>query len=195
MSVAALTSFPPYFVAGDTLRVSISDSNYPSSTWSLSVALSRVNISVPTVSRFDADAAASNAFELEVTATETGALAPGEYAVTYIYTETATSERVSIGKGTVQVTPDPSVAATASPARLLLQAMQDSMLTLAQSAEATVNFNGQSFTQKTMKDLQDAIDRQKLIVANEDIAPGLANGKRRSSNIYIRFGNGASRCE
>jgi hypothetical protein len=182
MAVEALSAFPASVVAGDTLRLDLSDGDYPSGTWSLSVVLRGADV----IKTFGADSVSGNAYELVIAASDMAKLPPGPYSVTYVYTDG--DERASVPMGTTQVTVDPTQAAPKSIARRTLVAMEKALEELAGGSNASVSFNGQSFSKKNLKELQDAIDRQRLIVAREDNAADLAAGRGRSRNIYTRFG-------
>lgn len=165
MAVAAQTSFPFSFIAGDTVRVTIGDSKYPSSAWTLQVVLQGATESKP----FDVTAGDNNAFDLVISATDSAKIAPGLYQVAYIYTETAQDGDRQTGDcvDSVTVYADPAQTAAKSIARQTLEAMEAAYLKLAGGSNVTVNFNGQSFTKRNLRDLADAIDRQRAIVSGE----------------------------
>lgn len=184
MPVEALTQFPRSIIAGDTVRVTISDGDYPSSLWTLAVRF------VGTAAfSFAATPITGDQFELVLTAAQSLTLTPGTYNVTFTYTETSSGEKQSVSAGKTQVYPDPSAVAPVSQARSTLSAMKAALLALAAGTTSTVNFNGQSFTKKNLKDLQDAIDRQQRIVDQEEGAGDLIAGKRRATGIGVRFAN------
>lgn len=188
MAVAALTEFPFTIVAGNTLRVILSEPDYPSSGWTLSVVFNG-----DTVKQFTADSITGNQYELVIAASVTAQLAPGSYRVTFVYTD-GDGEVASVDFGMVQVLNNPTALAAKSIARQTLEAMQAALLKIGADSEISVSFNGQSYTQKNLKDLQDAIDRQKVIVAREDLSIALESGNSSSGNIYTRFGSIAATC-
>lgn len=179
MALAALTAFPASFVAGDTLRVTISDATYPSSTYSLAVVLRGAGV------KSFAATASGTQFSLVVSAADTARLAPGRYMVTFVYTETGSNERVSVMMGSVEVMTDPTKQAEKSVARQTLEAMQDALLKLSNGSNMSVSFNGHSFTKKNLKELQDAIDRQRAIVDREE---AISTSTKRYSGLFVRFG-------
>lgn len=166
MAVETLTEFPSSLVAGDTLRVSHADSRYPSSTWSLMVSFQGATVT-KTVA---AIAAASDAFTILLTAANSALLVPpGLFSVSLIYTETATSERTTDeDKYFVTVFANPASQPEKSIARQTLEAMEAAMLVLAAGANATVNFNGQSFTKRNLAEFQKAIEHQRAVVFAEE---------------------------
>jgi hypothetical protein len=184
MAVETLETFPRAIVAGDTVRVSISDGNHPSEEWSLAVLLrSEAGVS----SSFDAIPDDEGAFDILIPATDSANLSPGSYLVTYRWTETITGEKISEPKGTLIVAADPAQNATLTQAAQTLAAMEAALLNLSSGSNAIVNFNGQSFTRKNIKELQDAIDRQQLIVDQEQKNIDIAFGIKRPTGIGIRF--------
>lgn len=164
MPVAALSEFPASIISGDTLRVNITGGDHPATGWTLQVFFSGGTGN----KRFDATANGVN-FLLTLAAAQTATLTAGQYAVSYIFTETATGERVTDPeKEVVAVFPDPTATVTDSIAKQILDALQASLFIIASDPDVTISFNGQSFTARNPKDLQDAIVRQKQIVAFEE---------------------------
>lgn len=177
MSVEVLTEFPLSFVAGDTVRVTISDSDHPSSDWTLKVLLQ----SDTGFNTFNTDAGSSDAFDLEIEAADSALIAPGLYAVSYVFTETSTEERETVALDqALTVYRNPEVTPTKSIARQTLEAMEAAFLILASGSNLTVSFNGQSFTKRNLKEFQEAIQLQRTIV-NGEIPP--TAGHRRLSRI------------
>lgn len=166
MAVETLTAFPSSLVAGDTLRVSHADSRFPSSAWSLLVSFQGATVT----NTVAATAAAGDAFTILLSAANSALLVPpGLFSVSLIYTETATSERVTDeDKYHITVFADPATQPEKSIARQTLEAMEAAMLVLASGANATVNFNGQSFTKRSIVEFQKAIEHQRAIVASEE---------------------------
>lgn len=164
MPVASLSDFPASFVAGDTVRVNIPGGDYPATGWTLKVLFSGSTGN----KSFDAAAQGSD-YLLTLIAAQTATLTAGQYAVSYIFTENNTSERVTDNAmSIVAVFPDPTATVTESIAKQTLAAFEATLLILAGDPDATVNFNGQSFTARNPKELQDAIVRQKQIVSFEE---------------------------
>lgn len=167
MAVAALTAFPNSFIAGDTVRVTLADSRFPSSGWTLKVILQG-----PTaVYSFDATTGTNGAYYLTITAAQSKDIPPGFYVLSKVYTETATGERQSpLCNETTTVYGNPEVAAEKSIARQTLEAGEAALKILMIGSNATVNFNGQSFTKRSIPEFQTALDRQRAVVRAEDIA-------------------------
>lgn len=166
MAVQTLTAFPSSLVAGDTLRVSLADSRYPSSAWSLMVSFQGATVTKTVV----ATAAAGNAFTIVLLAVDSALLVPpGLFSVSLIYTETATQERATDeDKYLITVFADPASQPEKSVARQTLEAMETALKTLAGGINATVNFNGQSFTKRNIPELQKAIEHQRAVVSAEE---------------------------
>lgn len=165
MPVATLTEFPRSFTAGDTIRVRFSDSRFPSSLWTAQVVLMSSLATIP----FDADALLDDTFELEIDDTDSDTIPPGRYSVAFIYEEDATEDRHTIQCCTsTLVRANPAAAYAKTPARLLLEAMEAAYLRLMSNPRSTVNFNGQSFTNRNPDDFLKAIAHQRAVVAAED---------------------------
>jgi hypothetical protein len=176
MSVEVLTEFPTSFVAGDTVLVTITDSDHPSSDWTLKVLLQ----SATGFKSFGAEVGTSDAFDLEITAEQSAGVVPDFYAVSYVFTETATSERETVPLDqAITVYRNPEVAPTKSIARQTLEAMEAAFLKLAGGSNLSVKFNGQEFTKRNLKEFQEAIELQRAVVAAQEIP----TGNRRLSRI------------
>lgn len=177
MPVTILTSFPNSFISGDALRVKIADSRYPSSLWTL-----KVWFQSPTATQdFSAPAGTSDSYDLFITPTQSSALAAGQYLVGLVYTEIASpnDRRTSDCEFQIRVLANPAVARPKTTARLTLEAMELAFKNLASGSNASVNFNGQSFTKRNLKEFQEAIDRQRAIVSGEDAAATGGGSLRR----------------
>lgn len=177
MPSEVLTQFPSSFVSGDALRVTLADSNYPSTLWTLKVWFQTATATT----EFTATAGPSTSFSLYITSAQSAALAAGKYRVGLVFTEIAVPNDRVTGDTEYDVTvlANPAVARPKTPARLLLEALEAAYLLIARSPRSEVNLNGQSFTNRNPKDLLDAIERQRAIVASEDaVATGTGSLKR-----------------
>lgn len=167
MATAAVTQFPCQFVSGDAVRVTIADSRYPSTLWTLKVWFQ----SATAVTGFDAPAGTDGAYDLFITPTQSAGIHSGAYTVRYVFTEIAApNDRKTGCEFTVQVYANPAVAEAKSQARLTLEAMEAMYLTLSGSVTTSVNFNGQSFTNSNAPDFFKLLQYQRAIVAAEDAA-------------------------
>lgn len=185
MPIAALTQFPSSFVAGDTVRVTLSDPDHPSTAWSLQVQLQGSS----SRAAFNASAVSAGAFSLVLSATDTAKLTAGEYSVFFVYTETASGDRVTDDEmRLLAVLPDPAAKVTSSTAQQILDALEATLKVVAQDPDTSVNFNGQSYTSKNLKDLQDAIVRQKQIVNFENNQRRIGLGQLSNRFSKLRFG-------
>jgi hypothetical protein len=163
MAVPTLTEFPQSFVAGDTIRVSFSDSRYPSSLWTAKVLLQ----SPIAVKSFTATPVTGGSFAVVIPATDS-ALLLGQYLVAFVYTETSSGERVTVECDYTLVYANPEVAGAKSIARQTLEAMEAAYLKLASGSHMTVTFGGQSFTKRNLKEFNDMITQQQAVVDGED---------------------------
>lgn len=172
MPVTTLTSFPNSLISGDAVRVKIADSRYPSSLWTLAVWFQNAT----TTQSFAAPANADGGYDLFITPAQSAALGAGQYLIGLVYTEIASpnDRKTSDCEFQITVFSNPAVARPKTLARQTLEAMEAAFLILAAGSNSTVNFNGQSFTKRNLKEFQEAIDRQRAIVAGEDVS---ATGK------------------
>jgi hypothetical protein len=185
MPIAAVTQFPSSFVAGDTVRITLSDPDHPSTAWSLQVQLQGAN----SKATFNAAASGAGTFSLVLNSADTAKLAAGEYSVFYLYTETSSGERVTDDETRLlAVLPDPAAKVTSSTAQQILDALEATLKVVAQDPDTSVNFNGQSYTSKNLKDLQDAIVRQKQIVNFENNQRRIKLGQPSNRFSKLRFG-------
>lgn len=177
MPSEVLTQFPSQFVSGDALRVTIADSNYPSTLWTLKVWFQTATATTD----FAAPAGPGTSFSLYITSAQSAALAAGKYRVGFVFTEIALPNDRVTGDTEYDVTvlANPAVARPKTQARLILEAMEAAMLVLSRGSNETVSFNGQSFTKRNLKEFQDAIDRQRAIVAGEDAVAGGTGSLKR----------------
>lgn len=183
MPVAALSEFPASIIAGDTLRVNITGGDHPATGWTLKVLFSG-----STGNKSFLAAATGVNFLLTLTAAQTATLTAGQYAVSYIFTETATGERVTDDtQRIVAVFPDPTATVTESMAKQTLDALEASLLIVAAEPDTTVNFNGQSFTGRNLPELQKAIVSQKQIVAFEENKRRVDAGLPSNRFSKVRF--------
>lgn len=179
MPSEVLTQFPSSFVSGDALRVTLADSNYPSTLWTLKVWFQTATATT----EFTATAGPNTSFSLYITSAQSAAaLAAGKYRVGLVFTEIAVPNDRATGDTEYDVTvlANPAVARPKTIARQTLEAMETAYLALAKGSNATVSFNGQSFTKRNLKEFADAIERQRAVVAGED---AVATGK----NSYARI--------
>lgn len=166
MSVAVLTSMPHSFISGDSVRVKIADSRYPSSLWALKVWFQRATTTVD----YTAPANVDGGYDLFITPAQSAALAAGKYLVGFVFTEIAAPNDRATGdeEFLVQVFANPAVARPKTANRTLLEAMEAGYLLVSTTPRASVNLVGHSFTNRNLKEFADAIDRQRAIVKAED---------------------------
>jgi hypothetical protein len=181
MAVETLTSFPNTLIAGDTLRVSHSNSKYPSSDWSLKVSIQGATVTKVVDAEANDD---DDGYGIVFPASVTALLKPaGVFAIRLIYTETDGGERATDEDiFFITVLSDPASASAKSIARQTLEAMEAALLKLAGGSNAIVNFNGRGFTKRNLPELQKAIQMQRAIVATEDRRRTGDTGPRRILN-------------
>lgn len=184
MSIQALGQFPANFVAGDQVIVNgIGSVDYPPSAWNMSAVFNgRDGTSVTVGASPDADG-----ITFDLTVDQRAKLSSGRYSLFYVFTSKADpKQRASLFQGDVFVLDDPATSQSQSVARQTLDAMQNALLKLSNGTNTSVNFNGQTFTKRNLKDLQDAIDRQKNVVNGEEVDAGFPD-RYGAKRIGVRF--------
>lgn len=173
MAVTVQTQFPRSFIAGDTIRVNFSDSRFPSTLWTAKVLFQSATAN----KSFTAAVGTGTSFDLVISAVESAKILPDTYTVSLIYTETATDERqTDEDRFLITVYSNPAIALTKSIARQTLEAMESAFLKVSKNPRLSVNFVGQSFTNRNLDEFQDAIDRQRALVKGEEVQLGGPGG-------------------
>lgn len=163
--VETKTAFPNSFTAGDTLRITFSDTDHPSSDWSCKVLFQTATDSTP----FSAEEGDDDAFDLVIPASKTAKLKAGFYSLAFVFTDDVDEERqTGDNKLSISILGDPEQGPIKSLARQTLENMETALLELSKDPTLTSNFNGQTFTNKNLEEFQNAIKQQRAIVNSED---------------------------
>lgn len=179
MAVETLSEFPSTLIAGDTLKATIANSRFSSADWRLSVVLK----SGTQAKSFKAAVGTGTGFLLTIAADQSAKLTPGVYSISYVYTDIATGERTTEMCGDlIRVFADPTTAGTKSIARQTLEALQEAFRKISKNPRLSVNFGGETYTNRNLKELQEAIARQEAIVQSED-ASLIPSGDRSTGRI------------
>lgn len=182
MAVETLTSLPATIQAGDTVRLEIGNASYPATAWTLSYTVKGVDNRLAV-----AGVAAGASFTVLLTSANTALLAPGQYDIIEIYTETASSERVSVSSGQVTVLPNPASNTVKTWAQETLELAEAAITAIAANPRQTVSIAGSSFGYRNLEELQKFRDTLKDEVAREKKAQDAAAGNFKSTAIRTRF--------
>lgn len=148
---------PRRFVAGDTVQFYIQNQTYPASLYTMQFILFSSAGDDP--DSFAGVAQADGSFLVSITPSQTATVLPEEYTAVYVYTSIAIpATRNSITGPIVWVIPDLTQQLTPSPNQVLLTALQDAMLKLAAGTIMSATINQQTWTKKSLSQLQAQIN-------------------------------------
>jgi hypothetical protein len=167
MAIAAVAGLPDKIEAGNTYNITESFSLYPTSAWTMQLVLS---LNGKSKSVKTTVSGTSFAFTLPTD------LAPGLYDYAEYVTETASGQRATAKQGVIEVLPNLSTSAGKSTAQTILESLETAIQKLSGGTNTTVSFNGQSFTKKDLKTLQESRTYWKSEVLREQ---SRANASRR----------------
>lgn len=147
---------PSIINAGETLTFSPDISGYPATAYSLAFILNREGTLIANIA-----ATAVNVTDFLVTAdaATTAAWTPGRCNWGLQATKTADTTKTLVCEGMLSIMPNLGVSLTPSPSQVQLALIDASLSTLMASPETSVSFNGQSFSQRDIKQLMDIRDR------------------------------------
>lgn len=184
MSVAALTSFPCSFEAGNTVIVQTPFSGYLPASWTLTLYLS-LNGAAPTA--ITATSSGSD-FIFTISATVSAALAPGDYQ--YAVYAVAGSERTNLNLPSGQITVTPNLAAAITPtfAQAQVTLLETVLAAFNATTKMSVSFNGQSFTRANVGSYRQEWAFWKARVIAEQEVELARRGVNTSKNYAPSFG-------
>lgn len=176
-------SVPKSISAGTTLLFTETLSGYPASLWTLHFILNLDGALVANILATDG----VDKFVVTSSIATTATWKPGQYNFAERVTEIADATNIiQVCSGRIAVTPDFSVNATPTPARVQLAALDAAILKLISSPNAEVNLNGQSFTRHNLKDMFAIRDQLQNQVDFELRGMGLS-AKGGAKRIVTRF--------
>ncbi len=181
---------PARIIAGDSLTFTVQEpqqQNYPSDEWTMVFQLfNSINgQSYP----FPATVGENNGFDVAVTGPQTETLLPEEYQSSYVFTNIAvTTTRHTKPQRNVWVLPDQTKNLPPSKNQQTLAAMETAMTKLASGTNQSVTINGQSYSKRNFKDLQDQITFLKAAVLREQqLIQSLLGLQPGNDRIQINF--------
>jgi FlaG/FlaF family flagellin (archaellin) len=192
MAIETLSGVPCKFRAGDTVRFSITNSDYPTDTYSASFCYSRNGTAGSPVAGTEED----GAYVFTLSAATTAALTAGTWKWMVRYTQTTSSEVVTGESGTGDARPHLAANQTASTAQTLLTALEAAITALLGTSDpfTSVSINGQSYTKANLGDYLRQRDKLKAEVIRERQAAALAAGESDGSLYQVRFQPAAPGC-
>lgn len=183
MAFEALSSIPCEFESGNSVTITMP---LPDVLPSEGAATLYLSLNGTAVVNFAATES-GNDFTFTISAAASAALVPGVYdwAIYFVYTGT---QRISQGTGRVRVTANVAANQTPSFAQAQVTLLETALATLNASANASVSFNGQSYTRATRKELQEQYTFWMSRVIAERRAAARARGECVPSTYAPNFG-------
>lgn len=172
---------PCSIAAGSTLLFTETLIGYPATLYMLAFILNRDGVLTDNI----AASASGDDFVITQTAEVTGLWYPGRYNWSEVVTKISDSNVKQLCLGQISITPNFAATAPKSSTQLQLDAINAAILSLLSGAKAAT-FNGQSVTQRDMKEMFDARDRLQAQVDAELRAAGLSQ-RGGSKTIVTQF--------
>ena len=189
MSAPVPTTEPQTIVAGDTLTFTKAIANYlPSDGWTLNYSLQGATLagSNSGLIEFDSDTNTGSVYEISVAASTTDDWAPGDYRWT-AYVTGGSSERYTVGTGTLTVLPDPASAVPTSHAVRTLALIEAALEgRIPRGLEQTI-IDGQTLIRIPLPELSRLRDKYRAEVRAEHNAARIAAGLPSRRNSFARF--------
>lgn len=187
MAFEALSSIPCEFESGNSVTITMPLPNVAPSEGAATLYLSLNGTAVANYAATES----GNDFTFTISAVASAALAPGLYDYAIYFTYTA-GERVSVGTGQVAVLPNLATSQTPSFAQAQVTLLETALATLNATANASVSFNGQSYTRVSMNSLREQWTFWKSRVLQEQAAANARRGVNPQRNYAPSFGGGTS---
>lgn len=164
-------SVPKQFAAGTTLSFTEKLGGYTPSAFGLAFIL---NLNGVLVANIPAEPLGDD-FAIVVPASTTKTWTPGQYNFAELATATEGGEVTQVCSGLVSITPNFTLTTPMTSAQKALALADAAIEKLLKTPNASVNFNGQTWTKRNLKDALDARDRLQARVDAELRAAGLSN--------------------
>ena len=179
------TTEPDEFIAGDTVKWQISDTDYPASDdWVLSYALVKDGVNHAIEATADGDD-----HLVTIAAADSADYTPGRYYWQAYFTKDA--ERYSAGTGYLTVIKDFATAATGHDGRdhidRVLDALEATIEKRATKDQSGVMIGGEQIGKMPIHRLLEFYDKYKSMQASATTAARIAAGLGHENNIFIRF--------
>lgn len=187
MAVATQGSVPRIVTAGDTVIFSLGPNTlYPNTGWTVKFVISRDGRKL--ASWDGATDPSSSGFIFTLDSATLAKVAPGPAEYFLVYTEILSSQRETSDFGCINILPDPTQSLPDSETAKAFKAANEAITRLmTDSGEyASVNFNGQSYTSRNIKELIDARDMLRIQLDAELRSLGVSR-RGGAKTILFRF--------
>lgn len=181
MPIPIINYFPAAITAGDSVRVQLGFGDYPAGTWTAALKLNQPGGKVVSVT----GSAVSTEFLFEITAAITEKMGVGEW--TWAVRVASSSDRATAQGGTFTLQPDYAAVTDKTITQRQLDAANDQLLILTGNPDATVSFNGQTFTKANESSLLDVIARLEQKVSKEAATAAGLRGDAPTRSIRPYF--------
>jgi hypothetical protein len=175
-------SVPPQIAAGSTLLFTERLTGYPASLYSLAFILNLDGALVANVAAGES----GDDYIVTAPAATTAGWGPGRYNWSEVLTKTSDGTVYQGPTGEVPITPNYGVSASQTATQIQLTALDAAILKVVAGTHSSVNFGGQSFTQKNITEMFNIRDRLQARVNAELRALGLSS-KGGARRIVTRF--------
>lgn len=182
MAVASLSAVPASFEAGNTVNLSLNYGDFSAATWTLQLVFSRAGCEAPVIFT---GTTSGTSFAVALTGVVTADMQPGPW--TWVAYVTSGSERTTAASGSVTVLANLAEVRPKTTNELLLETINEAIASLAASTNASVSFNGQTYTRANLKTLMDQQTSIAAAVIQEQRAERMARGENLSGRIPIQF--------
>lgn len=162
MPVPTLSGVPCSFVQGDTVIFTERFNGYPPSAWNLDFVLSVNGVNTSTTRATAAGDALS--FVVTLPRATTAGFAPGQTRYTILVTTADGAQRETLAGGFLNIAPDPTQSIPQTPEMVALANVKTTIANYIGNLTISRNFNGQSSTDRGLKELFDARDRLQAVV-------------------------------
>lgn len=183
MSIATLTSIPDSIEAGTTTLFTYSDTNFlPADGWASFVILIKPG-EIP--QRINATVSGTK-FLCTIAASTSAGWKAGVYDYGFFFTKAL--ERGSGDRGKIAVLDNLAVAQPKSHAESMVEVLEKAVLLLGATTDASVSFNGQSFTQASIGSYRADLTFWKAAVIRERADLARLRGTENNGFVAINFG-------
>jgi len=181
------TVVPDSFVAGDTVKFNITDSDYPASAGTLNFFFVNADGSFTETST----TADGDTHNIVISATDSGAITAGTFSYQGRYTNTATSEETTIRQGTTIVKPEFTDTAfdNRSQTKITLDALEATIAGKATGDQASMSIAGRSISRYSPEELLVWLDKYTKMYQSELTDEALAAGKANPRKVRMWFRN------
>lgn len=178
---------PGYYTVGDSCSFSIYNYGFDGENTAIIYALNQSG-SFQFEGDWDAD---DSLFNFSITPEQTEKIPPGQFRASLVFG--GTDMRVTMASRKIAFAPDPSKDLPVIWQKAVLDKIECAILKISESTNQSVNINGQQFSKKNFKELQDFRDKMRVEWYAQLRRYGIPVDVGVSKKIKTRFGGGAQR--